>query len=169
MSTNRKPTKAQALAAVQALIAGTQKHDPNGNYRIGNVVYPAAQLVTLLQSVAAAMTVQMAADAAAKDALTNLESLQATAHPIILGYRHALQIAYGSASQILADYGMAPHKAPTPLTAQAKAEAAAKRKATRAAGGKKRAKAVAATQGTTAAPAEQAPAAPTATPAKPTS
>jgi hypothetical protein len=169
MSTKKKPTKAQALAAVQALIAGTQKHDPNGSYRIGNVVYSSAQLVTLLQSVATAMTQEMAAEQAAKDALTNLESLQATSHPIILGYRHALQISYGSASQILADYGLTPKKAPAPLTVQAKAAAAAKRKATREAGGKKSAKAAAATQGTTAAPAEHAPAAPTATPAKPTS
>jgi hypothetical protein len=169
MTSTKKPTKAQTLAAVQALIAGTQKHDPNGSYKIGNVVYTSAQLITLLQSVAAAMTAQMAAEKAAKDALTNLESVQATAHPIILGYRHALQLAYGNASQILADYGLTPHKAPAPLTVEAKAVAAAKRKATRAAGGKKSAKAAAAAHGTTAAPAEPTPAAPTTTPAKPAS
>ena len=168
MSNTRKPTKAQALAAVQALIAGTQKHDPNGSYRIGNVVYTSAQLVTLFQSVAGAMTAQMAAEKAAKDALTNLETLQATAHPILLGYKHALQVSYGNASQTLADYGLTPHKAPAPLTVQAKAAAADKRKATRAAGGKKSANAAAATQGATAAPAETPPAAPAATPTKPT-
>jgi hypothetical protein len=169
MSTKKKPTKASELAAVQALVAGTHKRFPNAQFTIGNVVYTSAQLVTLMQSVADAMTKQMAAQQAAKDALTALKDVQTPAHPVILEYRRQLVSMYGSASQTLADFGLAPRKAPKLQTTEEKAAAAAKRKATRAAGGKKSATAATATQGTTAAPAEHAPPAPATTPAKPTS
>ncbi len=168
MPHQNKPTKAQALANVQALIAGTQKHDPNGTYRIGNVTYTSAQLIALLQSVAAALTAQIAAEKAAKDALTNLETVQTGAHPIILGYTRTLRVQYGKAAQTLADYGLAPTRTPAPLSAEEKAAAQAKRKATLAAKGKPGAKPAAATTGTTAAQAEPSPPATPPAPAKST-
>ena len=152
---------------MQALVAGTQKRFPNGQFTIGNVVYTSAQLVTLIQSVVDAMTKQMAAQQAARDAMTALKDVQANAHPVILEYRRQLVSMYGSASQTLADFGMEPRKEPTPLTVEEKAAAKAKRAATLAAKGKQPATATSANQGTTAAPAEQAPAAPAAPPAKP--
>ena len=45
MSTNTSKSKAAALAHVQALIAGTQKHLPNGSFTLGNTTYTAASLV----------------------------------------------------------------------------------------------------------------------------
>jgi hypothetical protein len=169
MSKTKKPTKALALVAVQALIAGTQKRFPSAQFTIGNVVYTSAQLVTLMQSVADAMTKETAAQKAARDAVTELKNLQAQAHPVILEYRRQLDSMFGSASQVLADFGMLPRKARTPLTVDQKAAAKAKRDATLAAKGKKpSAKATSAAQGTTAAPAQPAPAVPAATPAKPT-
>jgi hypothetical protein len=41
--------------------------------------------------------------------------------------------AFGNQPDVLADFGLVPRKAPTPLTVEQKAAAAAKRKATRAA------------------------------------
>jgi hypothetical protein len=167
MPNNKKPTKAQSLAAVQALIAGTQQHDPNGSYKIGNVDYTSQQLITLLQTLATAMIRQLATEKAAKDALTELEAVQTGAHPILLGYTRLLRVSYGKAATTLADYGLAPIKTPTPLTAEEKAAAQAKRKATLAAEGKKSAKATTASKGTAATATEPAPPAAAPAPAKP--
>jgi hypothetical protein len=144
MSKTKKPTNALALVAVQALIAGTQKRFPNAEFTIGNVVYTSAQLVTLFQSVADALTKEAAALKAATDAHVVRKDLQAQTHSIILGYRRQLVEMYDGSSQVLADFGLTPHKAPAPLTVEQKAAAQAKRKATRAANGKPSATAVSA-------------------------
>ena len=49
MSRTTSNTKAAALAHVQALIAGTQKHFPNGSFTLGNTTYTSASLVQVLQ------------------------------------------------------------------------------------------------------------------------
>jgi hypothetical protein len=158
MSSTVKPTKANALAGVQALITGTQKHLPNGTFTIGNESFTAASLTALLQSLVSAMTKDIDTKAAAKDARTELHDLKAQVGPVVKAYREILVGMYGSASQTLADFGLAPHKARAPMTVEKKAEAAAKRTATRAARGTKGPKQKLAIKGT-------APAAPSATPA----
>ena len=70
MSITTSNTKAAALAHVQALIAGTTKHFPNGSFTIGSTTYTSASLVQVLQGLASAMLARNAAETGAKDALT---------------------------------------------------------------------------------------------------
>jgi hypothetical protein len=164
MTSTVKPTKAKALAGVLALIAGTQKHFPNGTFTIGNATLTAPALIGILQGLADAMAKENDAKAAAKDALTALRAEKARANPVVQGFRDLLLAMFGNATQTLADFGLAPHKARTPLTVNEKAAAKAKRTATREARGTKGPKAKLAIKGTV--PAEpHAP--PAATPAKP--
>jgi hypothetical protein len=135
MSSTTSKTKAAALAHVQALIAGTTKHFPNGQFTIGNTTYASAEIVQTLQGLANAMLARDAAEASAKDALKAAQVAQSQVGPILRAYVRLVLVTFGSASQTLADFGLAPPKARVPLTAQQLAAKAAKAKATRAARG----------------------------------
>jgi hypothetical protein len=135
MSIITSNTKAAALAAVQALIAGTLKHFPSGSLTFGNTTYTSASLVTLLQSVVDAMTALNAARLAAKHALTTLQGIVGQVEPVIQVYEHFVQATFASAAPTLADFGLEPPKVPAPLSSQEKAASAAKAKATREARG----------------------------------
>jgi hypothetical protein len=158
-----KPNKASALASVRALIAGTQKHTPNGSLTFGNTSYAAASLVQLFQQLADAMTAHDAAQANTKDVLLALRVVVTKVRPVLRAYRTFLVATYGNATETLADYGLKPPKAPTPRTSEQKAKAAAKLRATRKARGTTSKKQKASIKGTV--PAEN-PAAPP-TPPKP--
>lgn len=169
MSSTSKPTKATALAGLQALIAGIQKHFPTGSLTVGNVVFTIVALVQLLQGQVDAMTAQTAAEKNAADALTALRALQTKNGPTIQALKDLLIAQFGSASQTLADFGLTPRKARAPMTVAQKAAAKAKRDATRAARGTKGPKAKLAIKGAAPAPSVTAPATPAAAPAKPAS
>ena len=132
---NTSKSKAAALAAVQALIAGTLKHFPSGSFTLGNTSYTTASLVTLLQSVANALTSLNGAQLAAKHALTTLQGILAQADPVIQIYVRFLQATFDNTVPILADFGLEPPKEPAPKTSEEKAAAAAKAVATREARG----------------------------------
>ncbi len=74
-----KPNKAATLAQVQALIAGTEKHFPNGSFTLGNTAYTTATLVLALQSLEQGLAALSAAQANAKDAVTKFRSVETTA------------------------------------------------------------------------------------------
>jgi hypothetical protein len=134
-SSTSNQTRAAALAYVQALIAGTNKHFPNGSFTLGNATFTTASLLQVLQSLAAAISAVIAAHANVKDALTALQDLQAKVDPTLGAYRRFILAAFSSATQSLADFGIAPPKVRAPRTAEQKAAAAAKAKATREARG----------------------------------
>jgi hypothetical protein len=134
-STTSTKTKAAALARVQAIIAGTTKHFPNGSFTIGSAVYTSASLIQVLQGLANAMTARNAAEAGAKDALAAEQMAETQVGPILLAYKRLVLAAFANATQTLADFGLAPPKARTPLTVERLAARAAKAKATRAARG----------------------------------
>ena len=168
MSSTVKPTRAQILAGLLALIAGTQKHFPTGSLTVGNVVFTPAALIALLQSLIDALTKRGAAVVSARDSLVQLRAVQVQVDPVIQGYRDLLVAMFGQAGQPLADFGLAPHKARAPLSVEQKAAAKAKADATRKARGTKGPKAKLAITGTVAVPAAE-PAAPVAVPVKPAS
>ena len=128
-------TKAQTLALLQALIAGTQKHFPSGSFMLGNTSYTAASLVPVLQGLSNAITAVNAAQANAKDAVATMHGTEVAVGPILQAYKRFVQVTFASATQTLADFGLTPPKARTPLTVEQKVVAAAKNKATRAARG----------------------------------
>jgi hypothetical protein len=135
MSSTTSETKGETLAFVQALIAGTQKHFPNGTFTIGNTAYTTASLCQLFQSLVTAMTSQNAAQANAKDAVAATKGLQAQVDPVILNYKRYVLATFANATPTLADFGIPPPKVRTPRTAEQKAASAAKAAATRAARG----------------------------------
>ncbi len=172
--TKVKPSKAKALADVQALIAGTQKHFPNGSLTIGNATFTSASLVELLKSFADAMAKHDEAKAAAQDALTAFRNVKTRVEPVLQGYRDLLKAMYGNAAQTLADFGLAPRKERVSLSVADKAAAQHKAQATRMARGTKGPKAKLAIKGTaTTVPVDKpavpptVPTAPAAAPAKP--
>ncbi len=168
IATVLKPNKASALASVRALIAGTQKHTPNGSLAFGNATYTPASLVQLLQSLIDAMTAHDEAESHAKDVLAALRDVMAKVGPVMQAYRKYLVATYGNATQTLADYGVQPPKAPAPRTVEQKAAAAAQLRATRKARGTASKKQKAGIKGVVATPAAAPPVAPPTTPAKPT-
>ena len=134
-SSTSRQSKAAALADVQALIAGTKQHFPNGSVTFGNTAYQAASLIQLLQGLADAMTALNAAELAAKDAMGAKLTMAAKVDPVIQVYRSFIKAMFAGATQTLADFGIAPPKVRTPLTSVQKAAAAAKAEATRKARG----------------------------------
>ena len=135
MDTQISQSKAAVLAQMQAVIVGLQKHFPNGQFTFGNTAYATAALVTLFQGVIDAINVVNAAQLSAKDAVASLNGAIAKAGPVFLSLKHNLQNTYGTASTTLADFGLQPEKARTPMTIEQKAAAKAKALATRKARG----------------------------------
>jgi hypothetical protein len=116
MPNNTSRTRAAALAAVQALIAGTEKHFPSGSFTLGSTAYTTASLVALLTGVADAMTAVDAAQLAAKHALATLHGAEAQTDPVIQVYVRFLQATFANTMPTLADFGLAPPKVPAPRT-----------------------------------------------------
>jgi hypothetical protein len=132
MSGNKIP-KAMLEQRIRDLIAGTQKHSTNGSLTFGGATYSATALVQVLQSLADSLATEDTARASWQDALKNVRDAQAKAGPIVQAYRSWLVATNGNAPSTLADYGLVPRKARTPLSTDKQAVANAKSKATRAA------------------------------------
>jgi hypothetical protein len=132
---SNQPDKATALANVQALIAGTQKHTPNEQMMFGNASYTTASLVELLQGLDDAYAAESAARASAKDALVALRAKKAAVDPVTRAYVLFLRARYSNATAVLSDYGLPPPKARAPVTAETRIAATAKVRATRVARG----------------------------------
>jgi hypothetical protein len=176
------PNKATALARVQALMAGTEKHFPNGSFTLGNTTYTTASLVQALKSLEDALAAVDAAQSGARDAVSALRATEATLAPLLRDYRSFLRATFSTAASQLADFGLPPIKARKPLSSEERATATAKMRATRVARGTRSKKQKLAVKGNvtgvvvtpvtntgpsspTATPAEPAPAAPAAGPA----
>jgi len=127
----------EALLAAK-LAAGTQKYlSKVGSLTIEGVSYTPAQLESQLNAFSSLRNDVDAAKATVKAKLA-LEKAQAPAmRALILAFVGILKGMFGNQPDVLADFGLPPKKARTPLTVEQKAAAAAKRKATRAARGTK--------------------------------
>ncbi|HEY3821893.1 MAG TPA: hypothetical protein VGL81_32225 [Polyangiaceae bacterium] len=125
------------LAVLAAnLAAGAQKRFPAGSsLSIGGVTLTLADIVTKLTSFAA-MRTDVATARAALQAKIAAENAQTTVmRAFINAFVKFVRANFGNQSDVLADFGLEPEKAPTPLTVEQKAAAAAKREATREARG----------------------------------
>ena len=122
-----------AILAAQ-LAAGITKRLANiGQLTLAGGLLTTAQLAADLQKV-----VQLRQDVdtarAATAAKVAAEAAQLPALRIIIGaFVQFVRATFGNQPDVLADFGLQPKKAATPLTVEQKAAAAAKRKATRAA------------------------------------
>jgi hypothetical protein len=126
-----KPNKATALARVQALVAGTLKHFPNGSFTLGKTVYTTAALIQALQSQENALVALNMAQANAKDAVSALRTVETAVAPLVRDYKRFVLATFSTATQELADFGLQPPKARKPLNSEKRAAATAKMRATR--------------------------------------
>ena len=135
MTTTKSESKATALAQVQALIAGTNKHFPNGSFTLGNTVYTTASLVQALKVLEEAITRVNALQASTKDAVSAMHAAETQVAPLLRDYRSVVRAAFSTTAAQLADFGLEPPKARKPLDSEKRALAAAKMRATRKARG----------------------------------
>ncbi|MGH7436215.1 MAG: hypothetical protein ACRENE_11125 [Polyangiaceae bacterium] len=138
MSSNNgsKVTKTSLQKRIGDLVAGTQKHaSSTTSVTLGGKAYAAPALVQLLQSLVDALNATAAARAGWQDALAKEHVLHASVLPVVEGYREWVAVTYAGSPALLADYGVSPPRARTPLTAEQKAAASVKRAATRKARG----------------------------------
>ncbi len=126
-----KKSKAQTLAHVQAVIAGTEKHFPSSTWTIGNASFTTASLVKLLTQLVDTLVAVEAAQKGAKDAVTAMRASNALVGPTLRSFERIVQATFGNASQTLAEFNLTPPKARRTLTSDQKAAAAARAKATR--------------------------------------
>jgi hypothetical protein len=116
------------------LLAGVQKHFTNAStLTVGSASYTPAQIESSLQTV---IDLRAAVDAAKVAAKAKLVAEAAQAAPLrifINALAAYVKASFSQSPDVLADFGLKPRKATTPLTNDQKALAAAKRKATRAA------------------------------------
>jgi hypothetical protein len=133
-TTRNKTTKA---SLVQNLITGANKHFPNASQTLtfGGATRTVTALTQLLQSYVDLRQSVITSQAATK---TKVAAERAQTPPLLAvidEFVAFVKVTFGNQPDALADFGLAPPKARTPLTAEQKAVAAAKRKATREARG----------------------------------
>jgi hypothetical protein len=124
----------QATRARQ-LIAGAKKHFTNGSteLQVGGATFTVTALTQLLQDFVDQRDAVEASKAATK-AKIEAERIHAPSQiATIRAFVTVVRGMFGNSADALADFGLALHKARTPVTAEKKAAAVAKRAATRAA------------------------------------
>jgi len=125
--------------AVGQLIAGTKKRFPSGTQQVQleGASMTITDVLNGLQSFLDNRSAVVAAQATAKAKVSVERAALPSLDALISAWVAYVRLAFGTQADALADFGLAPHKARTPMTAEEKAVAAAKRKATRAARGTK--------------------------------
>jgi hypothetical protein len=140
MTTNGKHEKAVQVANI---ITGTKKHLPNGNQSITiagatmTVDQATAKMQTFVDNRDAVETAQATASAKVAAEQAQAPSLLA----FIAAFVTFIRLTFGESADVLGDFDIPPPKVRTPMTAEQKAVAAAKRIATRQARGTTSAKA----------------------------
>ena len=135
MSTKRLNKKSKASLAKQ-LVAGAEKHLA----KMGNLVI-AGSTLTLQQATGPLATLARlrddveAARAALRTKLDTERNQAPTSNAFVDAFVLFVRATFGNSADVLADFGLAPRKARTPLKADQKAAATAKRMSTRAARG----------------------------------
>jgi hypothetical protein len=143
---NGKNSKA---TRVGQLIAGAKKHFPNGSTPLTLGGAPTTidgvtgQLAGFVSNRAAVVAAQAAATTKVQTERAAMPALNA----LIDAFIAFVRFTFGTQADVLADFGLAPPKSRVPMTAEQKAVAAAKRKATREARGTTSAKAKKAVRG----------------------
>ena len=129
--------KNSQAALVKQLIAGVNKHFPNGSQQlqVGGATFTVTGLTTLLQSFVDTREAVEASKAATKAKVQAAGAQAPSQRATIHALETTVRGTFGNSADVLADFGLAPPKARAPRTAEEKAVAAAKGAATRKARG----------------------------------
>jgi hypothetical protein len=132
MTSKEKNNQATQIAADQSMIEGfTLNAATLLTLLVGGSTVKTSDLVTVLQARINAIKAAVSAKAAAMAAVAAMHAELAKTAVLVSGARQALKVAYAGQADQLGQFGLQPPKVRTPLTADEKAEAAAKAKATR--------------------------------------
>ena len=116
------------------LAAGITKRLANaGQLTLAGGTFTPAQVATQLLTVVQLQQAVDDARAATKAKVAAMAAQLPALRTVMSAFVQFLRAAFGNQPDVLADFGLVPRKAATPLTVEQKATAAAKRKATRAA------------------------------------
>jgi hypothetical protein len=143
---NNKNGKATLMAQV---IAGARKHFPNGaeTLKLEGASTTIDAVLKELQGFVDARNAIVAAQMAARNMVAAERAGLPAMTALLAAFIAFIRNAFGPTADVLADFGVPVRKVPVPKTAEQKAVAAAKRKATRAARGTKGPKAKLAVHG----------------------
>src|SRR5580692_5027313 len=130
MTTNNSSEESLA----ETLIAGAKKHiTTTSSLVIGGVTLTPAQVEASLQTIIDLLSGVSAAKAATQAKLVAWKAQAPSLRSQMAAFVAYVRASYGNSPDVLADFGLKPRKAKTPLTTVQRAAAAAKRAATRAA------------------------------------
>jgi hypothetical protein len=126
--------KNKDAALAKQMIAGTSKHFANApSMAFGSATFTPAEVTARLQTVVNLRAAVTDAQAAVKAKLATEDAQAAAQSGFLSDLTSFVRTTFSKSPDVLADFGLTPRKPNTPLTAQEKAAAAAKRASTRAA------------------------------------
>ncbi len=132
----RIPNKTEKADLAQRLSAGTQKHLSNvAQVTFAGSTATPAQVQAQLELIATLRADVEAAKATLKVKVAAEKARVPALHAYESAYVAFIKATFGNQADVLADFGLAPKKVPTPLTVEQMAAAQAKREATREARG----------------------------------
>jgi hypothetical protein len=132
MSTTTKISKTTQLARDQEMLAGIKKHSNTvTSWIIAGATYTAQQAENIVQARIDAALAVITARAALRNAVQAASTETGTTKQFVSGLRTATYVMFSSQADILADFGLTPHKARAIPTAVQKVQAVELRKATR--------------------------------------
>ncbi len=134
-------------AQIQALIAGIPKYCPNVSLIFGGTSYTATEAVALLNTVLASTASVASSKASYSEAVAAARTVTENEGHVARELREVIGLMFSSSPATLAAMAIVPRKVPKPLTAEARAVAEAKARATRLARGTKSKKQKAAISG----------------------
>jgi hypothetical protein len=128
-------TRTEEIASDTTLIAGIQKHVPSITFVVLSQPETAAQVMAVIQGRIDKAEAVTTARTALHAAVLASAAEDAQTEPFMQAVRQSILAMYGNSPTVLADFGLVPKQARTPLSPAAKVIAAAKRAATRKARG----------------------------------
>jgi hypothetical protein len=127
-----KTSKETKARLAQRLLAGTREHLANtGTLVFGGESHTPAEIEASLQTIVDLRAAVKEAKAAAMAKLATEGTRVPPLHSQMSAYVAFVKARFGNAPDVLADFGLKPRKAQTPLSVDQLAAAAAKRAATR--------------------------------------
>jgi hypothetical protein len=125
--------KSIQVSRAKQLIAGANKHFPNGNDTLafGGESTTVSAFVAKVQTFVDLRDAVNAAKAAAKAKLEEERAQSAALLVALAAFAAFVRARFGNAPDVLADFGLSPRKVRAPMTAESKAVAVVKRGATR--------------------------------------
>jgi hypothetical protein len=126
--------QSKEAARAQQLSAGARKHfSTASSLAFGGATFTPAQLDTSLKAIVEVLSSVDDARATAQARIADWKTQATSMRSHMATFQAFVKVTFGNSPDVLADFGLRPNKARTPLTVEQQAVAVARRAATRAA------------------------------------